>query len=204
MTSLTVPPIATATKTLKLDLGCGQNPKEGYEGVDKWSEKAKHKIDLCKFPWPWEDNSVDALHSSHFLEHIDARYTEARDLGDPSKLDYLDRDMLCCFMDEAWRVLKPNGEFTIQVPNAFGNRGFQDPTHRRFFVRDSWYYFNKAWRESQGLDHYLCRVANFGFEVNHSMPIELGALSDEAQRRRFNENINTIYDWIVRLVAIKS
>ena len=27
---------------LRLDLGCGQNPKEGFEGVDLYGDKAKH------------------------------------------------------------------------------------------------------------------------------------------------------------------
>jgi len=181
--------VAVAPTLLRLDLGCGETPADGYEGVDKFAANAKHKVDLFQFPWPWADGSVEALHSSHFLEHIPADYLEDG------------RDRLCAFMDEAWRVLKKGGEFKIIVPNARSNRGFQDPTHRRFFVAESFYYFNKQWRDLNKLGHYLCQC-DFGIEVNHTMPVELGALHPEAQARRFQENWNTVYDWVARLVKL--
>jgi hypothetical protein len=216
--------LAPNTPPLRLDLGCGNNPREGFEGVDKFAPNAKHKVDLFKFPWPWADNSVDELHASHFLEHIPAREVDCGDVHpdwissvgkgkDPELRErmarFQDRDMLCCFMDEAWRVLKPHnpsngsqGTFTVIVPNARNNRAFQDPTHRRFFVAESFYYFAKDWRKQQGLDHYLCNC-DFGIEVNHTMPSELGLLHPEAQARRFNESWNVIFDWHARLTAKK-
>lgn len=182
--------LASPTAPVRLDLGCGANPREGFEGVDKFAADAKHKVDLFKFPWPWADSSVDELHASHFLEHIPADYIEDG------------RDRLCAFMDEAWRVLKPGGAFTVIVPNARCNRAFQDPTHRRFFVAESFYYFNADWRKANGLQHYL-GACDFNFEVNHTMPVEMQALHPEAAQRRFNESWNVIYDWHVRLTAKK-
>ena len=71
---------AASPSLIKLDLGCGLNPREGFEGVDLYGEKAKHKVDLFKFPWPFKDASVDEIHASHFLEPIPAREVEERDL----------------------------------------------------------------------------------------------------------------------------
>lgn len=41
---------AVSTKPIKLDLGCGQNPKEGFEGVDLYGDKATHKVDSIQIP----------------------------------------------------------------------------------------------------------------------------------------------------------
>lgn len=188
--------LAPAVTPLKLDLGCGKNTREGYEGVDLWEPTAKHKLDLCKFPWPWADSSVDALHTSHFLEHVAARNVEAADTTDPR---YLGRDMLNCIMDEAWRILRPGGEFKIIVPNARSNRAFQDPTHRRFWVAETFYYFNADWRKMQGLDHYEAQC-NFDVQaIDHSSPEEMGLYHPEAQTRMFTQSWNVIWDWIATL-----
>jgi predicted SAM-dependent methyltransferase len=101
--------LAAPRAELKLDLGCGQHPKEGFEGVDLYASQAKHKIDLFKFPWrDFKDNSVDEIYCSHFLEHIPAREIETRDLNDPKRTDFLGQDMLFAFMDECYRILKPH------------------------------------------------------------------------------------------------
>lgn len=199
---------APKTELIKLDLACGQNPKPGFFGVDLHAD-GMERVDLCKLPWPWATDSVDELHCSHFLEHVPARMFEDCDfrlLGASGNEETLARfsgkDLLCCMMDEAWRVLKHGGVFNIVVPNARNNRAFQDPTHRRFFVAESFLYYNRDWRQANGLDHYLGNC-HFTVEVNHTMPIEMQALHPEAQARRFNESWNVIIDWHPKLVAIK-
>lgn len=170
---------------LRLDLGSGPNPREGFEGVD-WHADVKHKVDLFVCALPFADASVDEIWCSHFMEHIPA--------------DYLDgRDRLCAFMDECWRVLKVGATMTVIVPNARSNRAFQDPTHRRFFVAESFLYFNREWREANKLGHYLC-TCNFAGSANPIIPTELSLLHPEAQARRFNESWNTVMDWQAVLV----
>ena len=63
------------TKPLKLDLGAGQSPREGFEGVDLNAPNPAHRVDLFSYPMPWEDSSVDELHCSHFIEHLPATTT---------------------------------------------------------------------------------------------------------------------------------
>jgi predicted SAM-dependent methyltransferase len=195
---------AASTEPVRLDLACGQTPKDGFKGVDLYAPGAE-KVDVLKFPWPWKANSVDELHSSHFLEHIPARNFEDRDrafLGPALAETFSGKDLLCCFMDEAWRVLKHNGIFTVIVPNARCNRAFQDPTHRRFFVDETFLYFNKGWREAQKLGHYL-GICDFAVQTYPVVPVEMTTLHPLAQQRRFNESWNVILDWSVRLVANK-
>lgn len=198
--------LVTSPEPLKLDLGCGETPAAGYEGVDKFAPSAKHKVDLFKFPWPWADDSVDALHSSHFLEHIPAREIESRDLREEANADIshsgmIGKDMLCAFMDEAWRVLKKGGEFKIIVPSGRSVRGFMDPTHRRFFHAESFLYFSKAWRDQNKLGHYLCSC-DFSLEVNPTVPNDLVARCQEVQAQKYNEAWNATYDFHARLVKL--
>src|SRR5271166_1941305 len=176
---------AKSSPSLKLDLGCGQNPKEGFDGVDLYADKAKHKLDLFKFPWKFESGSVEEIHASHFLEHIPARDVEERDINICSDgADYVGQDMLFAFMDECYRILKPECWMHVVVPSGRSNRAFQDPTHRRFFMQETFLYFAREWRKLNGLDHY--RVAcNFGVDISHSMPQEEGLRSAPTQQDRF-------------------
>jgi len=86
---------------MRLNLGCGDDKKPSYINVDVCGNPDM-VCDLSKFPWPWEENSVDEVYSSHFLEHVQD----------------LDRTIL-----EIHRVLKPNGVIHFRVPhfrNPFG------------------------------------------------------------------------------------
>lgn len=82
---------------MKLDIGCGSNKREGYEGVDLVAlDGVDHVFDLCK-DFPFADNSVEAISTSHFLEH----------LKDMDSIHVL---------RESFRVLQPGGEIEIVVP----------------------------------------------------------------------------------------
>lgn len=186
--------------SVKLDLGCGQHPREGFEGVDLYASVAKHKVDLFKFPWAFADNSVEEINASHLLEHIPAREVELRDIVDGPRRDlkYLGADMLFAFMDECWRILKLDGWMHVVVPSGRSNRAFWDPTHRRFFMQETFLYFAHDWRKINGLDHY--RVScNFGVDTGHSLPQEEGLRSSDVQTQRFHTLWNVTIDWIAKL-----
>jgi hypothetical protein len=206
---------ASSTPDLRLDLGCGQNPKDGFEGVDLYGDKAKHKVNLFQFPFPFADSSVTEINCSHFMEHIPAREVEERDIaahgttwstlnpdGGPvmraRREQFVGQDMLFAFVDECYRILKPDGWITIVVPSARSNRGFQDPTHRRFFVQETFCYFARPWREANGLGHYRVRCNLVG-DIGWSLPSEESLKSQESQQMRFMHYWNVMADWIVKL-----
>jgi predicted SAM-dependent methyltransferase len=118
---------------LKLNLGSGTNPREGFVNVDA---NAAHKPDRVALlpPIPFPDESCELVFSSHFLEHL----TKA----DASRL-----------VAEAWRVLVPGGEFEAIVPYAFHEWAVQDPTHLSFWVPESFYYYTEVYNYlSYGLE----------------------------------------------------
>lgn len=57
---------------LRIDLGCGSRKKEGTIGVDLYAQPGvDYVLNLQTDPLPFPDRSVEYVHSSHFLEHIE-------------------------------------------------------------------------------------------------------------------------------------
>jgi len=79
--SPTFVPTAVVPSVVRIDLACGQSPREGFEGADLYAPNVTYRMDVLKFPWPWADNSVDEFFCSHFIEHIPNREVEERDLA---------------------------------------------------------------------------------------------------------------------------
>lgn len=128
---------------MKLDLACGQKCKEGFDGVDiAPGPGVTHLVNLFASPFAtvhfqlgpaFESESVEDIWCAHFVEH---------------------HPDLCAFMDECHRIMKPGGTMTIAAPYYTSIRAWQDPTHVRAITDATFWYFNKAWREREGLSHY--------------------------------------------------
>lgn len=130
---------------MKLDLGCGKNPKEGFEGVDVRAFGQKHVVDLRK-KWPWKNGSVDEVHCSHFIEHL----TPAERIH---------------FVNELYRVLKKDAKATFIVPHYASARAYGDLTHQWPPVSEFWLpYLDKEWRavNAPHNDTYKCDFAHGG------------------------------------------
>ena len=192
--------LTTPANTLKLDLACGQTCREGFEGVDI-CDGVKHKINLLRFPWPFETSSVDELHCSHFIEHIPMEFVDESGnyvpCGTPGA-----KDLFFKFFDECWRILKPEAWMTVVTPCARNNRAFQDPTHRRFIVAESFLYLFRQWRENNKLDHYNV-ACDFAGDVVPTVFAEMNARAPEVQQQKFMEAWNVIIDWHAKLKAVK-
>jgi len=117
---------------IKLDLGCGPNPTEGFTGVDliAFNDKVQ-AVDLRQGQWPWADNSVSEARASHFLEHLtnlDGRWERV------------------IFFNELFRVMVPGGQCTLIIPHWNSNRYYGDPTHKEPFSEMGFYYLDPNWR----------------------------------------------------------
>lgn len=176
---------------VKLNLAVGQNPLDGYIGVD-WhpGEHVDVVHNLLEFPWPFEESSVSHVFCSHFVEHIPH--------GDGPV------DLFFQFFDELWRVMEPDGEATFIHPYCWSSRAFQDPTHRRFINETTWLYLDRNWMKSQGLDHYGMPHGDFEVQPVGSYFPPWDRKSEEARGYAQTHNINVISDLQVRLKARKA
>lgn len=119
---------------VKLDIGCGGNKKEGFIGVDMYKMNGVDVVADLRKKWPWKDNSVDEVHSAHFIEHL---------------TNFNDKWERVHFFNELHRVLKVGAKATLIFPHWASNRYYGDPTHCEPFSEMGFYYVSKEWRDSQ-------------------------------------------------------
>lgn len=159
--------------TIKLDIACGQNKREGFKGVDIAPGKGVDFVhDLETYPWPFKDNSVEEAHVSHYIEHV----------GDLVK-----------FMNELYRILIPGGQCTVIAPYYSSIRAWQDPTHVRAISEATFLYFNQQWLKDNKLDHYNV-TADFDFSYGYVFDQDWVGRSEEARAFAIKHYINVISD----------
>ena len=107
-------------KKIKLNLGCGSRKREGYVNVDMYAACGPDVVfNLEQTPWPWPDDSVEAVELIHVLEHLGQQ--PAVFLG---------------IMKELWRVCCDGAAIHIKVPHPRCDDFWGDPTHVRAITLD--------------------------------------------------------------------
>lgn len=165
---------------MKLDLGCGKNKREGFLGVDAIQFESVDIVHDLRTEWPWENDSVEEAHCSHFIEHL-------------KKEDRVH------FYNELYRVMKKDAKCQIIVPHWGSGRAYGDPTHEwPPVVEFSFYYLDKAWRDVNaphcGLD---CDFqATWGYSVHPAWQ----SRSQEAQMFALNHYRDVAQDIICTIV----
>jgi SAM-dependent methyltransferase len=150
---------------MRLDLGCGPNPKAGFIGVDvRDYGRSDILVHDLRGPWKWDDDSVDEVYSSHFVEHLTAR----------ERMN---------FANELFRVLKPGGTAEIITPHWSSGRAYGDLTHQWPPVTGFWFlYLARWWREKHAphaCDDYTC---DFTIESGTTMHPEIAVRNQEFQQ----------------------
>ena len=107
-------------KKVIIDIGCGSRKVEGAIGIDGFNQPGVNVVCDLEQSIPLKTNSVDILHTSHLLEHI---------------------QNLVQLMEEVYRVSKPGSQVYITVPYFTSRGAFRDPTHVRYFSEETFQYF---------------------------------------------------------------
>jgi SAM-dependent methyltransferase len=109
---------------VKLNLGCGRNPIDGYvnldihpgPGVDVVFDLNRCGLDRLPFP----DDTFDEIIGIDLIEHI------------PNVLQ---------MMAELYRVAKPGSRCGFSLPYGSSDDAWEDPTHVRPYFINSWAFF---------------------------------------------------------------
>ena len=167
----------------KLNLGCGNDIKEGYVNVDTRPEIHPDIVaNLFEFPWPLETDKYNEVYISHFVEHV------------PN---------LIPFMDELWRVCAPFAQVEIRGPYINTTGAAQDPTHYRGLCTQLFHYFSKIGRENMGVGHYPIK-ANFHVEKSEmTLHDDFQFLPQQHKEWALDHYVNVVQEIKVWLTAVK-
>jgi SAM-dependent methyltransferase len=177
--------------TVRLDIGCGKNKKEGFIGIDRIKFDTVDVVcDVGTEKLPYGDDSVDEVHCSHFLEH-------------------LTQDERVHFLNEAHRVMRKDAKMTLIVPHWCSNRAYGDPTHKWPAVSEMFfYYLSKPWRKVQA-PHTDSEFNPTGFACDfsatwgYSLHPDLVVRNQDYQQHALSFSKEAAQDIIATLVALK-
>tara|TARA_B100001057_G_scaffold398489_1_gene409057 strand:+ start:82 stop:639 length:558 start_codon:yes stop_codon:yes gene_type:complete len=138
---------------MKLNLGCGSKLLTDYTNFDKFNfYKPDLLHDLEKFPYPFQDNSVDEIILSHVLEHLGQA---------PETFNNI--------IKELYRICKNEKIINISVPHPRHDEFISDPTHVRpiTILGLSLYNkkLNKKWEEQKASNTPLGFILDVNFEI---------------------------------------
>jgi hypothetical protein len=171
--------VAQALAPIRLDIGAGSRKQPGYTGVDiRAFDGVDVVLDVRQTPWPWADDSVEEIYSSHFVEH-------------------LTREEWIPFFNEAGRVLKPKGKMTVIVPNWSHACAYGDPTHKSFCSGWMANYLNAKWRSTEA--PHVPYTCDFDAAIAGSWDPWLESRNDQVKEFAINHYTNAHRDLILNL-----
>ena len=179
---------------LKLNLGCGSKKLEGYINIDKYDTYNPDIIhDLEKFPYPFEDNSINEILLSHVLEHIGQN-----------------PDIFNSIIKEFYRICVHGAKIDIRVPHPRHDDFIADPTHVRpitvlglsLYNKD----LNKKWELSGAANTPLAIINNVDFRIKHVVYVldkkYINLLESKKIQKDQIENIAQKYNNVIKEIKI--
>lgn len=171
---------------MKLHLGAGKHPIEGYVNIDQTAMPGIEVVadlgDCRKTKLPFDDDSVDEITGSHVIEHI---------------VDTLS------LMQELHRVAKAGATCTFRLPYGSNDDAWENPTHVRPYFLQSFGYFSQPfyWREDYGYTGDW-RVKRLTLAINSGLWESKGGDADKILHA-VNTLRNVVLEMTVVLEAVK-
>ena len=186
---------------MKLNMGCGNNKLAGYVNVDQSEVCGPDFVwNLESLPWPWDDDSVDAVMFNHSLEH----------LGEDSRT-------FLGIMKELYRVCKDGAEISINVPHPRHDNFIGDPTHVRIITPQLLTLFdrnaNDEWKKMGAANTPLAYYLDVDFKIKsyfavlnepYATQYGKGELTDEVVNAMGRELNNIFVEYRIVMVSRKS
>jgi predicted SAM-dependent methyltransferase len=165
---------------MRLNLGCGHNRKPGWVNVDEYGDPdVRH--DLETFPWPWPDESIEAIELVHVLEHLGQAV-----------------DVYLKIFQEMYRISKPLCDILIIVPHPRHDNFLDDPTHVRAVTPLGLQLFNQRmndyWRRGNYSNSPLGQYLGVDFEMVGHLENEAKGWQQHAGAKERNFHINTVVE----------
>ena len=129
--------------SMKLNLGCGSKLVKGYINCDLFAPNADKKVNLDKFPYPFDDSVATHILMDNSLEHLE----------DPIAV-----------LKELYRIAKPDATIKLILP--YGVRGLCNPTHKTF-----WNQYSLDFLKKQDKRQYYTDL-NFTFLKQYTVPMK--------------------------------
>lgn len=139
---------------IKLNLGCGNDYREGWINVDNGNCRRDLHHDLEVLPLPFGDNEVSHIALQHVLEHID-------------KHNFIN------FLRELHRICKPGALIHIECPYYLSENAFTDPTHKNFITTRSFDYVSRNGKDLRELG----LIYGYDFEFDTDVRLDADRLS---------------------------
>lgn len=175
--------LANNEQGIKLDIACGASKQPGFVGLDMQDLPGVDIVwDLTRFSWPLPDECASLAVGSHIVEHIppdmgDARVEPLINLLLKKKLitekevkenigEIKSSPRFLRFMDEVWRVLKPDGEFMMVFPYGGSTGYWQDPTHVNGINEYTFEYFDPLGPQTNGIYYSFYRPLPWKIKIN--------------------------------------
>lgn len=135
---------------MKLELGGGQYPKDGYTSIDRikyFPDTWVHDLNTGLPDIP--NNSLDAIYASHCIEHI------------PNVMQLI---------NACYDALKFGKQFEIIVPLAGTVGDFKTPDHVHHFVPESFDFYDLNWDYERKPDESPYGLKQWTVQTNVDLP----------------------------------
>ncbi len=132
------------------NLRVGLGAEVGFVKLGPAHDSPDHIVDTRAFPWPVDDSVVDTIFGAFYFHRLTLPERHA-------------------FMEECYRILKPQAKVILVTPYYTSIRAYSDPLAQWPPVTEASYeFYRKAWREGENMTYDLPLTCDFHAGVGHS------------------------------------